>query len=356
MNKMVLIIFGVVLLLVLGVGGWFWYQSGKPFYEPGMVRRGERLSAPLTPPVQPVDSPTWLVEPGIDLAHFADGQGRKVLVVHGGPGAPFLEPAVGLSALGDHYRFHYYDQRGCGDSTRPIDRFDSKNMYENMQTLDQTLGIGAQLADMERIRQILGEDKLILVGHSWGGFLASMYAAEFPDHVEALILVSPANVLIMPQPEAESDLFASVRAGLPEEEQAAYDDLMKRYMDFKTLFDKSEQELVALNEEFGAYFIRIIGGVEEMPVQGKSGGWMVWAQYISMGQRHDYSKALADVNVPVLVVHAADDIQSETVSGLYAEAFPNAKMVVIEDASHSVFTQQPEAFSSVVAEFLNSLP
>jgi len=84
-----------------------------------------------------------------------------------------------------------------------------------MTKLDQTLGLGAQIADIERIRQILGEDKLILVGHSWGGFLASLYAAEFPEHVTALIWSPRLTRWSCPKPDAESDLFASVRAKLP---------------------------------------------------------------------------------------------------------------------------------------------
>ena len=49
----------------------------------------------------------------------------------------------GLQALTSTYRFHYYDQRGCGQSTRPVDHFDSSNTYKNMTTLDRTLGLAA---------------------------------------------------------------------------------------------------------------------------------------------------------------------------------------------------------------------
>ena len=258
------------------------------------------------------------------------------------------------------FRFHYYDQRGCGKSTRPFDRFDSPNTYENMTRLDRTLGLGAQIADIERIRQILGDEKLILIGHSWGGFLASLYAAEFPEHVEALILVSPANVLVMPQPDADSDLFASVRAELSPEEQAEFDAFMEEYFDFGSLFDKSEADLIAMNEKFGEYYIKImdpdaLAQESNLPEQGRPGGWMVWAQYVSMGQRHDYSKALNDVTVPVLVIHGADDLQSESASRLYSDAFPNAEFVVIENASHFSFEQQPDEFAKVVTNFFDSI-
>ncbi len=187
----------VVLTLILSIGG-FWYTSTQPLYKPGMVRDGKNLNAPLTPPDQPSNSKAWLVEPGIELAHFSVGNGRNVLIIHGGPGEPFSQPITGLDPLTSEFRFHYYDQRGCGNSTRPVDHFESKNVYANMLALDQSLGLGAQIADIERIRRILGDDKLILIGHSWGGFLASLYAAEIPEHVEALILISPANTLVMP--------------------------------------------------------------------------------------------------------------------------------------------------------------
>jgi proline iminopeptidase len=225
-----------------------------------------------------------------------------------------------------------------------------------MTVLEKALGLGAQIADIERIRQILGEEKLILVGHSWGGFLASLYAAEFPERVEALILVSPANTLVMPQPDADSDLFATVRAGLPVEEQAEFDEFMKEYMDFNALFQKSDAELVALNEQFGKYYLRVVKTpIPTLPRQGKPGGWMVWAQYVSMGQRHDYRSALQKVGAPVLIIHGADDLQSEAASRLYEEAFPNAEFAVIENAGHFSFEEQPGEFSEIVSQFLLKL-
>ncbi|MBC8507131.1 MAG: alpha/beta hydrolase [Chloroflexi bacterium] len=358
-RKVLWIILGTIALLIVIMVGGFWYFSMQPLYNPGMVSTGENLSAPLTPPDQLTGSETWLVEPGVELEHFSEGEGPNVIVIHGGPGQPFTAPASGLSLLSNEYQFHYYAQRGCGESARPIDRFESPNTYENMQTLDRTLGLGAQIADIERIRQILGDEKLILVGHSWGGFLASLYAAEFPDRVEALVLVSPANTLIMPQPEAESDLFASVREKLSPAEQTEYDAFMEEYFDFAGQFEKSEADLIAMNEKFGEYYVAIMDpnqleATSSQPVQGKPGGWMVWAQYISMGQRHDYSKALENVNAPVLVIHGADDLQSEAASRLYSDAFPNAEFVEIQNASHFAFEEQPEQFAQVVADFLTN--
>ncbi len=348
------IITAVSVLVVLGViaGGLLWYFMGQPLYQPGMVRGGRNLRAPLTPPAQPAGEQFWQVEEDIRLYHFAAGEGRNVLVIHGGPGYAYTQPWTGLEALTDNYQFHYYDQRGCGQSTRPVDRFSSQNYYENLTVLDKALGLGAQIADIERIRRILGEEKLILVGHSFGGFLAALYAAEFPEHVQALILVAPAETLVMPPPSG--GLFEQVRQRLPEDRWADYDAYLKRYLDFQSIFSQSEADLTALNEEFARYY-QAAAPTATVPAGGKAGGWMVQAMYFSMGQRHDYGAALKAVTAPVLVIHGAGDLQPEEASRTYADAFPNAHFQVIENAAHFPFEEQPQEFGAIVGEFLDTL-
>jgi proline iminopeptidase len=316
-----------------------------------MVRADENLRAPLVPPAQPEVSSAWRVEEDIELFHFAEGKGRNALIVHGGPGVPYAEPWTGLEPLTGSYRFHYFDQRGCGQSTRPIDIFTANNYYENMTALDQTLGLGAQLADIERIRQLLGDEELILIGHSWGGFLAALYAAEFPDRVEALILVAPADVLVMPQPSG--GLFELVKQRLPAERQAEFDAYLQEYLSFGDIFTKSEADLVALNQEFGRYYQAAID--TPLPEQGRPGGWMVQAMYFSMGQRHDYREALKTVTAPVLVIHGAEDLQPAETTRVYADAFPNASFQIIEEAGHLAFEEQPAIFADIVAGFLDDL-
>ncbi len=335
--------------VVLGAGGaWYWLTG--PLYSPGMVRDSTNLSAPLTAPAQAEDAVLWQIEPGIALAHFVAGEGRPVLVIHGGPGIPFSEPLAGLAPMTSSFRFHYYDQRGSGESTRPFDRFAASDTYASLTQLERTLGIGAQLADIERIRQILGEERLLLIGHSWGGLLATLYAAEFPDRVEALVLVAPADMLTMPAPQGQPDLFATVRGRLPLGRRAEYDAFIADCLDFGRLFEKSETELSAQQTQFGAYYQLATG--DAPPAGGQPGGWMAMAQYLSLGQHHDYRSALNAVEAPALVIHGADDLQSVTATQRYVDALPHATLVVIEDAGHFPFEQQPDAFARPVGDFL----
>jgi proline iminopeptidase len=342
----------VVVLVALGAAG-MWFLMQQPLYRPGMVR----AKAVLDPPKEPgTDAQTWLVEPGIRLHHFASGDGRSVLVVHGGPGMPFRRPMAALTPLCARFRFHYYDQRGCGQSTRPFDRFPNPSFGRNFRTLERTLGLGAQIADIERVRRLLGDERLILIGHSFGAFTAALYAAEFSERVAGLVLIAPADVLVMPQPDG--GLFTQVRAALPAPRRAEYEAFLTDYMAFGRLFERSDAETAALNDRFARFYLEACAarGIS-MPADGpgETGGFMVQAQYLSLGRRHDYRAAFRAVGAPVLVVHGANDQQPESASRQYAEAFRNGRLTVIADAGHAPFADQPERFAAVVAPFLEDL-
>jgi proline iminopeptidase len=100
--------------------------------------------------------------------------GPTIVAVHGGPGLShhYME---GLDALADsRTRVVQYDQRGVGHSTAPFtEKYD----------------LAAYVADLEAVRVALNTDKVILLGHSWGGLVVLAYAAQHAAHVSGLILV-----------------------------------------------------------------------------------------------------------------------------------------------------------------------
>jgi proline iminopeptidase len=329
---------GVIALLGI-VGAALWYYMGKPMYEPGAISSNQAMLATLEPPPQGKETAVWIVEPGVSLHHFESGSGRNVLIVHGGPGMPMSAAIPALAPLESTYRFIYYDQRGCGQSTRLIDRFSSSNFYESMQVLEKKLGLSAQIADIERIRRILGDEKITLVGHSFGGFLAALYAAEFPDRVKALVLIAPADTLVLPNPKV--DFFQTIGSLLPADSKKEYEDFLKSYLAFGGIFSKSDAELAELNIRLGKFYVAAAKAKGFVVPEGdvaRAGGWMVQAMYFSMGRRHDYRAALKNIKAPVLVLHGDKDIQSESASRVYAQALPNAKFQVVKGAGHFRFS------------------
>jgi pimeloyl-ACP methyl ester carboxylesterase len=69
---------------------------------------------------------------------------------------------------------------------------------------------------------------------------------------------------------------------------------------------------------------------------------MVYAMYLSMGKRHDYSEALRRVTAPTLVVGGDDDLQPAAVDDAYARLIPNAERLTVSGAGHFFAGDQPE--------------
>jgi len=143
-----------------------------------------------------------------------------------------------------------------------------------------------------------------------------------------------------------------------------FEAFMARYFDFGGIFDKSEQELAAMNWDFTRYYQSAyeLGAGEQaaqiptisIPERQDVGGWMVQAQYFSLGKKHDYRQAVRVIETPVLVVHGEKDLQLKDASRRFAQAFANWRFEEIKGAGHFVFEEKPEAFSALVGSWLES--
>ncbi len=116
-----------------------------------------------------------------ELFYETIGTGRLLITLHGGMGLdhscfrPWLDP------LAAHAAIVYVDQRGHGRSSRPA-------TYDGID-------VGTWARDMDALRAHLGYDKVVLLGHSAGGFIAQVYALRYGDHLAGLILDSTAPVI-----------------------------------------------------------------------------------------------------------------------------------------------------------------
>ncbi|HJW70762.1 MAG TPA: alpha/beta fold hydrolase [Candidatus Binatia bacterium] len=142
----------------------------------------------------------------IDL-HVERQRGKDwlpVLVsVAGGPGysSTAYRPKDDLKDLGYDVQLVVVDQRGTGrsgalESVAPACRTLDDRLA--LRRCDEALGpAGAfyrtadSVLDLEAVRASLGVERLIVLGVSYGTFLAAEYARRFPDRVQALVLDSP---------------------------------------------------------------------------------------------------------------------------------------------------------------------
>lgn len=99
--------------------------------------------------------------------------GIPVLFLHGGPGGG-CEPFFRRFFDPEKYRIILFDQRGAGRSTPHAELRGNTTQ--------------ALIEDIEKIREHLEIDKMLLFGGSWGSTLALAYAEEYPDNVVGMIL------------------------------------------------------------------------------------------------------------------------------------------------------------------------
>ncbi len=351
---------------VLGTGAAVWLSSfGRATYRPGAVANavanGRIDPAPAGALVEhPAGAdgtvPFSLEVPGgVTLWGFSRGRGSPVLVVHGGPGFPFDAPLPGLAPLEDRHKFYYWDQRGSGRSTRPVDRFASPNFGANAAELDSKLGLGQQVADLERLRVALGADRIDLVGHSFGGLLAGLYAIEFPQHVGKLLLVAPAPLVVFPP--ASGGLYAEIRRDLPAAEHASYDRWLKDFLDYGRLFRRTEAELAKLNAAMVPFY-EMAATSRGTPRQAigrtdpaRIGGWAMHAVFLSMGRKHDWSAAFASIRAPTLLLYGGGDL-TEAGSFDQYRAIPGIQLVEIAGADHFAL-YDPVRFPAAGLSFLD---
>ncbi len=356
MKKKIFLIIAAAVVFVAVVSAVFFYVMMKPAYSPGVLSSRDDVEQ-FTTPQAGAGGGFFKVDEDTKLYYFKEGEGKPVLVIHGGPGIPTLKPWKGLKDI-EGYQFVYYQQRGCGLSTRPFDRFESSNYYTNMTSLIGKLGMEQQLADIERIRKILGVEKLILIGHSYGGYLATLYASEFPENVEKMILVSPAGVLKLP---ADNKGMNVIRDYLPADGKKEFDNWLEDYFDYGKIFEKDEKELSRLNSKYFEFYVEAskrkgvdvpAEAVKEIERTDIIGGWVVHAIYLSLGRTYDHRPALKKIEADTLIIYGQDDIFPVGINREYKEWIPGSRLLMIEDAGHFSFEEKSDEFKKAVQDFL----
>lgn len=149
----------------------------------------------LYPPIDAFDQRMLDVGQGhtVYMEQSGNPDGIPVVVLHGGPGGG-CSPAMRRYFDPKVYRVIMFDQRGCGRSRPHASVKDNTTWH--------------LVADIERIRSLLGIEAWAVFGGSWGATLSLIYAQTHPDRVTHLIL---RGVFLMTK--AELDWFYGGGAG-----------------------------------------------------------------------------------------------------------------------------------------------
>lgn len=272
-----------------------------------------------------------------DTTLFFDVEGAKLvpdgdtmreqptlLLLHGGPGFDHSSLKPAFSALAPDAQLVYLDHRGNGRSDRGgRERWTLADWGDDVRAFCEVLGI----------------EHPIVLGQSFGGFVAQSYATRHPDHVGGLILSSTTARMRLDRVVATFE-----RLGGPEAGKVA-----------RAFWEDPRKETLAPYAQtcFPLYNTR--------PGDPDGNGRVQWNLDVLFhfstdeSRRFDFHPALCDVRCPTLILAGEQDpiTPAEDAQDM-ADALPEslARLHRFEDCGHGVFRDAPDRAFELIRAFL----
>jgi len=268
---------------------------------------------------------------GVNIYERRIGNGPPAIVLHGGPGAHHDYLLPNFDALSRGRELIYYDQRGGGRSA--VSR-------------ETPVGWREHVADLDQLRGQWGLEQLTLVGYSWGGLLALLYALEHPDRVGRLALVSPAPAWREARQEFErrfqernlapalQQQRAELRAsGLRERDPAEYAQRVFELSVAPYFFDPTRAHDLTP--------FRVTGRTQQE----------VWSSL----NEYDLRPRLADLKLPAILLQGEADVIPLEASRVVADLL-EADFQLLPRCGHVPYIEAYERFVSLLDSFLPAEP
>lgn len=275
---------------------------------------------------------------GTRLYYTSGGTGTPIVLLSGGPGLniEYMLPVAQFLPSGD--RSIAFEQRGTGRSRpQPFD--------------PATLTIQAVVRDLEALRVRLQQDRLSLLGHSWGGMLAMAYAAAYPDHVDRLILVDSGG----PTLEFTQWFGDNIEARLRPEDIELRDHWRAAG---KNGVDSRKVATEALKAIMPGYFfdrkaaLAFASAIKESQYHPDVNERL----FADMKTQYDSREGLKNLKRPVLIIQGHQDpIGDKTAEDIRA-LIAGATLVYVKRSGHFPWIEQPEAFRKAIVDFLSTKP
>ena len=283
---------------------------------------------------------------GAELYVEAEGNGTPLVLINGGPGGTHHYFHPWFSRARTFAKIVYYDQRGCGLS----DFKPGKEGY----SVEQAAG------DLDAVRRALGIEKWVVLGYSYGGFLAQLYTVLHPEHVSGLILLGAS-------PGTKADTGRSrQREFITEAERNRMSEVRKElngYSESNKLSRQKHVELLLYNLLLNGDWKRqnFYRPSPDRLAQGALYEWVHDENFNGiMGQSQagwDFTGAFARNPIPTLILEGKWDLTwGEKKDAVLKSNHPGARMIVFERASHGIYDEDPDGFFRALESFVTRLP
>lgn len=262
------------------------------------------------------------------------GKGEALLIINGGPGMNSNGFESMAKTLAENQETIIYDQRGTGKS-------------ELKELNSETISMKIMADDIESLRKHLNIKKWNILGHSFGGMLASYYATVYPNSIDKLVLSSSGGI----------DLTLLKTENLVERNLTKVE---------KDSLDYWNAEIAKGNTSHAArlargramapayvYDKKYVPIIAERLTQGNSKiNGLLWDNMQKIN--FDCKEKLKSFKNPVLIIQGKEDIISNQIGELANKTFPNSKLILLEHSRHYGWLDAKDKYFADVNSFLKS--
>ncbi|MFF4154498.1 alpha/beta fold hydrolase [Streptomyces sp. NPDC001651] len=302
------------------------------YSEPIATPPGADPTDPLSPGTH-----TFTVRHGATLVeqrYHVAGRGPLCVAHSGGPGIGW--EYLRMPHLERRMTMVYVEPVGTGASGRLAD------------PRDYTIATYCHF--LHAVIRHLGHDKVALLGHSHGGFVAQRYALDHLKQLSALVLYDTSPVTgddFWTAAVAALQDFARLHAHERPEVTSFVDELTTR-----PEVDDDDGATAILRKIAPAYFHDYWGREADF-APGRAALRMYAAPAWGQEPPFDVRGELPGVTVPTLVVAGADDfICGPRWARMIRERIPHGQLAVLERTGHLGHIERPEKFAALVGDFL----
>ena len=270
---------------------------------------------------------------GAPVYYKTFGKGKPLLIINGGPGMN-SQGFEGLAKqLSRNNKTIIYDQRGTGKSV--------------LKTLDtNTITLERMIQDMESLRKELKIEKWVVLGHSFGGMLASQYATLHPECIEKLILSSSGGI--------DLQLLTYVSASINSKLSKTELDSVQYWTNKIENGDTSHHARLGRGRSLAhAYVLNkdYLPTIAERLTQGNAEvNRLIWRDLQKVN--FDCAEKLRAFKQPVLIIQGKEDIIKEETAEKAKKALVNSRIVLLDHCIHYGWLDNKERYFGEINSFL----
>lgn len=271
---------------------------------------------------------------GVKIYYKLYGEGIPLLIINGGPGMNSNGFEGFANELSKDFMVILFDQRGTGKST--LSKVD-----------ETTITMDLMVEDMEALRNHLSLKSWHVLGHSFGGLLASLYATKHPECIDKLVYSSSGGLDL----GFLSYINDEINAKLSSENIKNLALWSQKINAGDTTYHARYQRGLALAPAY-VYNKKFVPQLADRLTQGNTTiNQLVFKDLNKIN--YNCNKELLSFTKPVLIIQGNKDIIREETALNAKKTFQNATMLILPNCGHYGWLDQPLEYLNSIKGFLN---